>query len=500
MARFTDLFRLILSDQASNVFWRGFCCERNMKKNLTLLLLISCTLQLGFAQEMVLKKGAVLDALPVNDSLQDTYALYLPTSFSTDKQWPLLMVVDMNGKQTQALSMFITAAEKEGYVLMAPQVRDSVSLSGNVVIATRALKKVLDYLPIQRSRIYSAGANSGGRFANLLPIFTKTVSGAISIGAAITNTELLNVRQPFHFIGIVNKENYNYPDLLKSEKVLERLRYPNQLLIHEAERLWPDPEYLQRALQFLTISAMRKGVAKKDSTYIQRAFNSDLVKANQLKGSMQLLEAEQFIGEMFGVYAAHQNLDSLRMVQKDIRRNKVYKSMKRGENAAFLKESLLKEDFLYYMDEDLVTYNFNNLGWWNFQREEIEKFINGSNPFEKQMGHRLLGFVNALAEDNIDLVMSEALIDEDALAFLYMLKTILEPENFEYYLKVISLSSKNEDFGTALFYLEEALKKGFDNTEKLYGLQHTALLKIDPRFNALVSKYLKDARYKVKEQ
>lgn len=159
---------------------------------------------------------------------------------------------------------------------------------------------------------------------------------------------------------------------------------------------------------------------------------------------------------------------------------------------------MLKEDYQFYMEEDVYTHNFNNLGWWNHQMGEIEKFISGSKPYERQMGHRLKGFVNALAEDNISIIASEKVVDEDALAFLYMLKTILEPDNYEYYLKTISLSAKNDDFGTSLFYLEELLKKGFKDKEKLYDLENTALFRITPEFNELVSKYLKDARYDIK--
>ncbi|MEX0362232.1 MAG: alpha/beta hydrolase, partial [Allomuricauda sp.] len=348
--------------------------------------------------------------------------------------------------------------------------------------------------------IYTAGAGSGGRYANLVPILSKDVSGAISIGASITNTELLSIRRPFHFIGIVNKKDYNYPGLLSVKKILDRYRFPNQVLIHSGDKLWPDPDYLKRSLRLFTLAAMRKQLVARDSSYIEGAYNSDVTHAGRLKNSLKLLMAEQYLGEMMGVYGAYKNLDSLRMVQRDIRRNKMYRSMKRSESAAFLKESLLKEDYLYYMEEDLLAYNFNNLGWWNFQRTEINKFIEGSNKAEKDMGHRLLGYINALAEDNIDIVQSEDLIDEDALAFLFMLKTILEPDNFDFYMKIISLSSKNEDFGTALFYLEEAFKRGFSDKETLYGLEHTALLRINPKFNKLVSEYLKDARYNIKEQ
>ncbi|MEM9649151.1 MAG: alpha/beta hydrolase [Bacteroidota bacterium] len=471
-----------------------------MKKRFTLLFLVVCIGQVAFSQQMVLKKGTILESLPVHDSLPDTFSLYLPSNFSTDKSWPLLVVFDLKGREKQTMSMFVSAAEDEGYILAAPKVYDSLSLSNNIIKAGRSIKKVLDLLPIQKSRIYSVGAQAGARFANLVPLFIKEINGVISIGAAISNTELLDVKRPFHFVGIVDKKNFNYTPMLATEKVLDRYRFPNQILLYDGDKEWPDLSYLKKAMQLFTLAAMAKGNAPKDSAYVQNAFEQDVVKVDQLKNSGKLLHAEQYLGELMSIYGAHKNLDSLRLEQKNLRRDKQFRTMKRAENAAFLKESLLKEDYLYYMEEDLVSHNFNNLGWWNYQMDEINKFLDSPIVFEREMGSRLLGYVNALAEDNIDIVNAEDLIDEDALAFLYMLKTILEPQNFEFYLKIISLSAKNEDFGTALFYLEEALKKGFQDKERLYSLEDTALLRIDAKFNKLVAKYLKDARYTIEEQ
>lgn len=81
-----------------------------------------------------------------------------------------------------------------------------------------------------------------------------------------------------------------------------------------------------------------------------------------------------------------------------------------------------------------------------------------------------------------------------------MIKTITDPDDYSYYLKIISDSSRYEDFGTAIFYLEELLKKGYTDKEALYTLEYTALLRITPEFNKLVEKYLDEARYKIKEQ
>ena len=116
------------------------------------------------------------------------------------------------------------------------------------------------------------------------------------------------------------------------------------------------------------------------------------------------------------------------------------------------------------------------------------------------MALRLLAYLNALIEDNIDIESVEDPVNDEALSFLWMLKTITEPDNFDYYLKIISDSAKYEDFGTSLFYLEELLKKGYKDKEVLYNLEHTALLRITPEFNELIKEYLQDARYEIIEE
>ena len=478
-------------------FWLGFCDIIAMKKIQLFVILSILSATSAFSQQVVLKKGEIIEALPVQDSTGQSFSLYLPTNFSTSERWPLLVIFNFEDKEKQAMSMFVHAAEKEGYILAAPKLVDSLSLTDNMLATSKVIEKVTNLLPIHGDRLYVAGESRGGRFASLVPLLIKGVKGTMSINASLANRDLLNVKEPFHFIGMVSRNDFNYTGMLTDAKLLDKLKFPNQVLLYKGEKKWPDMEYMEKGMQLFTLAAMGRKLIPRDSVYIENAFNEDLAKANQLKSSGDLLWAEQYMTEMMSIYGVHKNLDSLRMVQKELRKDKQFRSLKRSENAAFLKESILKEDYQFYMEEDVYAHNFNNLGWWNYQMGEIQKFISGTNPYEKQMGHRLLGFVNALTEDNIDIVQSEEVVDEDALALLYMLKTILEPDNFEYYLKTISLSAKNEDYGTSLFYLEEALKKGFKDKEKLYSLEGTALFRITPEFNELVSKYLKDARYDI---
>lgn len=468
-----------------------------IKKHLPYVIFLF-VLQIGLAQEVVLRKGAIIDSITVEGQPTETFSLYLPTNFVTSKKWPILYVFDMDGKGRQAMSMFKQAAEAKGYILASPDaINDTLSLSENMLRVGRAMDGVSRLLPLQNERSYVAGFSNGARFASITPLFINKIKGVISCGASIMNLELLNSKKRFHFIGIAGNQDFNYIELLKLKKVLNGLKYPNQLLVFEGGHQWPEPQYLEKALTMFDLAEMAKGNIPKDSITVDQAYAQDMESFQELRKQSKLLLAEKVLDRMISVYRPHKDIDSLKKLKKELRKEKLYRSLKRQENAARFKESLLKEDYVYYLEEDILTYNYNNLGWWNYQMTEINKFIYQGNAAEKRMGHRLQGFVNALVEDNIDIIRAEKQPDEEALLFLYMLKTITDPTNFDYYLKVISESAKIEDFGTAIFYLEEALKRGYKDKERLYSLEHTALLRITPEFNKVIEKYLDDARYEI---
>ncbi|TFG79288.1 MAG: alpha/beta hydrolase [Flavobacteriales bacterium] len=470
-----------------------------MKQLLLVLSFVTCFLV--SAQELTLKKGIVIDSLVVNDSLSETFAVYLPKRFEVSKLWPIVFVFEMEGKGRQAIGMLREAAEEEGYVLAASNnLSDTLSITNNVLITGRLIKKVAELLPIDANRVYTAGFSNVARMASLIPTFIRKIEGVISCGASITNIEVLNMKNPFHFVGIVGMSDYNYPEMLSVAKTLNKMKLPNQLLIFDGVAEWPATQYLSQALEIFTMSAMTKKNILKDSAYIEQLYRQNLDMVRKLVATQKPLRANFLLEEMMDVYRPHLATDSLQDLNKSLKKDKLYRSQVRSQNSAFFKEALIKEDYSYYLEEDVLTYNYNNLGWWNHQMEELSKYGKSANIFEQQMGMRLRGYINALIEDNIDLLIAETPIDVEAVNLLYMLKTITEPLAYDYYLKVISGSAAIDDYGTALFYLEELLKNGYTDKGALYALENTALLRITPEFNAIVEKYLKEARYDVIEE
>ncbi len=471
-----------------------------MKKKLTVATFIALSISILNAQQWVLKKGAIMDSLKLNDSTTENFSLYLPTKFESTKNWPIVFVVDMEGHGKKAIRIFQEAAEKQGYILASSNnVKDTLSISNNILIVNRLINKVLSFLPVQNNRVYTAGFGSGGTFASLVPMFIKGVEGVISWGGSIGNAEILSGKNPFYFIGIVEKEDFNYPAMLAMENVLNKMKFPNQLLVLD-DKQTPQQRILEKALGMFTIAAMDKGNVEKNASLINSSYKRDLREINLSMGNIKLLQADELLGEVISVYRLQKDMDSLRGVHNSLKKEKIYKTQKRNETNVFFKEALIKEDYAYYLEEDILTHNFNNLGWWSYQMDELKKYEKSSNVEEQQMGKRLYGYINALLEDNMDFLNAQKQLDEEALVLLWMIKTVTSPQDYPRYLKIISQSSKNGDFGTALFYLEELLKNGYQNRDGLYNLENTALLRITPEFNELVAKYLKEARYDIIEK
>jgi len=479
-----------------------------MKKIVTLLIILTVGCHyLSYSQELVIKKGIVQDLVMVNDSIGESFAIYLPTSYDGAVKWPVLFPLDMQGRGKQVISMFTEAAEEQGYILAASNnIHDSLSITENMLIVSRMFNKVYSMFPIQKERTYTAGIASGAKFATLIPSIIRPIEGVLSCGSAIPYMELLDQKNPFLFIGIVGKSDFNYMEMRDARKNNYALSnyvkkvFDNYLMTFDGGQEWPNKRYLKKGLELFTLKAMQKGNIQKDSAYITKIYNIEYSDLNSFISNSNMTAALDLTDEMLIKFKGLVDLNQLKNRKKALTKDKLYILQNRKERKYFQKEYFIRSEYRYNLNDDVFTLNYNNLGWWNYQMSEIKKHMSSPEPLEREMGNRLLGFLNALIEDNIDLELFQNPVNEEALSFLWMVKTITAPAEYTNYLNIISDSAKHEDFGTALFYLEELLKNGYTNTAELYSLENTALFRIMPEFNAVINKYLKGARYDVIEE
>lgn len=137
-----------------------------MRKALPIIILSLCFTHVLFSQELVLKKGKVISGLRVNDSISESFSIYLPTAFDQNKKWPVVYVFDMNGNAKQSLRAMVSAAEQEGYILAGSEsLVSTFSTTVKIEITFRMINAVSKMLPIQSNRSYTADFTDNAGFA-----------------------------------------------------------------------------------------------------------------------------------------------------------------------------------------------------------------------------------------------------------------------------------------------------------------------------------------------
>ena len=456
-----------------------------MKKFLILLLL---SLQVT-AQEYSVKKGMVVDSIKVNDTLSETYALYLPTSFSNSKKWPVIFLFDPEGRGKSVAQLFKSVAEEQGYLLVSSNdISSENELVKNVEIAARLVSSVSPRLPMDFQQVVVAGALDGAKVATSLPLMFSNIFGVVAVGNQFLNLDLLDRKDDFAFIGIVGDEQFSVTAMNFTAAALQNKKHLSAVYTYEGASDWPKLEIISSAVGSLSLEAMRNQFRTTDLKLVNELYQADVGRVNRMISNQKMLRAWYLLELMDEKYDELKDLGEVEQKQNQLRRSRTFLEQRREEEEIMETEDQLKSDFLYYFQEDVETANFENLGWWNYQNIKLDSLAQKGGS-EGKMAKRLKDFVKEMAEVTREEFQKKNPELENEL-IVNMILTIFDSKNYKAYKRIITLSAQDNDFATALFYFEEMLKHGYRDKEGVYDIEGTLALKMTPDFNWLVEKYI----------
>lgn len=446
------------------------------------------------AQEQSFKKGVVIDSLKVSDSLNESFSLYLPRAFKGQKPWPVIFLYDHMGRGKTTAQLFRFAAEEQGYILVSSNnIKAENELVENAQIAGRLITTVTKMLPVDFKQLSTAGSMNGAQVATSIPLIFDNIHGVIAVGKQWINFDLLDKKENFSFVGVVGDEQYTAAAMNFIANELARLQFPSIVYTYEGNEDWPTLEIIYSAVGSLTLDAMKQKLRPMDPQLVNKLYTSDLARVDQLISLQKLIAANNLLENMKEKYDDVMSISEVRDRQNQLQRSRNFLEQQAEYQKVQNKEGRLMDDFIFYMDEDLRTANFENLGWWNYQKNQLDSLAQ-KNDAEAKLAHRLNDFISEMALlSEQELEKNRASLESKLL--INMIQTIFDPTDFDSYKEIISLSAMDNDFGTALFYLEEMLKHGFEDKDELYNIEGTLGLKLSKEYNWLIEKYLGSARF-----
>src|SRR5713101_390171 len=172
-------------------------------------------------------RGQIIDDVKCAADSSQGYALYLPSNYSPERSWNLILAFDPRARGRVPVERYQAAAQAYGYIVAG----SNNSRNGSWDVSTRAAQAIMTDVGtrfgIDAARIYTAGMSGGARVALGIALGSKLVAGVIASSAGYPDGKLRKTL-PFAIFATAGNEDFNYLEL----RTLDReLTSPHQLAV-----------------------------------------------------------------------------------------------------------------------------------------------------------------------------------------------------------------------------------------------------------------------------
>ena len=210
--------------------------------------------------------GEVSDSVDCVARANQSYALYLPRGYTTERRWPVLYLLDPRGRGRHALDIYRAAAEKHGYILVSSNNSRSDSPAQlNYEAAQALLDDTFRRLSVDPTRIYVGGMSGTARAAcDIATHVDGGVSGAILVGAACSDDVRLDHLSPLDVVAVVGREDFNYVEVQEFTDKLIEGDVSHRLIVHDGSHAWHDQAIAEDVVAWLELRAIARGFRSGD--------------------------------------------------------------------------------------------------------------------------------------------------------------------------------------------------------------------------------------------
>jgi len=222
----------------------------------------------------------------------ESYALYLPSQFSTNREWPIIYVFDPLARGEAAAEVVRPAAEKLGYVVAASN-NSKNGLEGGSREATIAMWDDTQLrLPVDRRRRYVAGMSGGSRVAASVALSCgDCVAGVIANAAGFPPGATPPHRMKSAYFAAIGNADFNYPEIVRLGHQLDRAEARYRIRVFEGIHGWAPTEVWLEALNWMDIQAMASGTLPRESARIAASLQETVARARAFESANEPLLA-----------------------------------------------------------------------------------------------------------------------------------------------------------------------------------------------------------------
>ena len=252
---------------------------------LLLALLLLCAIPTTAAD---LPRGTLIERVVSQGAPGQAYALYLPSTYTPERKWPILYAFDASGEGKRVAELFRKAGETYGWIVVsswdtASDVGGDKPMEGNFAAMRAVWADTHARFAIDDTRVYAAGFSGTVRFSCVLALTAPgSIAGIIGAGAGFPMGTAPKKDNPFVFFGTYGDRDFNYYEMRDLDRTLAALAIPHRIEGFVGTHDWPPVEIATRSVGWMEVQAMKKGLREKSPSMIEAEWATDRERAREL--------------------------------------------------------------------------------------------------------------------------------------------------------------------------------------------------------------------------
>jgi dienelactone hydrolase len=436
--------------------------------------LLAALLSGALALAAEIPKGRVLEKVTCASDQNQTYALYIPTTFDPAKKSPALFCFDPGARGKNPVERFQAAAEKFGWIVAGSNNSRNGPWEANAAAIQAMVGDVTRHLPVDPKRLYVAGLSGGARVACQIAM-GGLAQGVIACSAAFSGGEAPG-KVPFLFFGTAGVTDFNYRELRRVDRELYDRKAAHRVVIFDGGHEWLPPHLALEALAWLELQAMRRGSREKDAGWIE----AQLAERSAAVAAAPPVERQRALRSLTQDFKGLADIVVFEKEAAALAATREVRDALKAERALENREDTLVEDLLAAVGEGFV-------GSARKTAAELQaKAKSSPDPAERAMATRVLQGVASSCGEGARAALRAN--DYETAAPLLELVTVLRPERAQGQVELARARAALGDRKRALTALEAAVAAGFKDVARLETEKDFDRLRKDPAFAAFIER------------
>ncbi|MFA6570554.1 MAG: hypothetical protein WCT77_04890 [Bacteroidota bacterium] len=424
------------------------------------------------------EKGKLIERVQCIEDTSQSYALYLPKTYSKDKKYPVIFFFDPSAIGKKPLKLYKDYADKFDFILAGSNnSRNGVPLdiveSGIKIM----IADVKERFSIDTNRVYAAGFSGGARVALAFVMEHGGVQGVIALGAGMPASGTINHK--FSLLMMVGNEDFNYMELNSLNRQLKDMPIEHHLIVFNGKHKWAPPDVFENAFYWLLFKDMKDGKIAKDTNLAKEFIGKNRKEIN--------LEKDKKVN--FGDYLRYylKNIEFLKGVIDISQDYDFYLELCRTKDFSQINDELIQSESLETeIKERMIRYlDKRDMRFWGMTIDTLyKKFETGQKP-DPRLFKRVISFLSLASYLSCERAFANR--DDSLINKFIDIYRLVDPDNPDYDFLLAKRYAYKNDKEHALLSLENAVKKGLDDPAKITNDAILSVLKDESKYKKILS-------------